>query len=217
MLFFHELLIIQFCLYQLVLQYRQNVFLRCHRYGSFYAKCLLCFICAPPCTTWCCLHCEERRAGHLLVVTLLYQGSGWWQGSADYHWESWESLEDKQLAHGESMALFGGWWHQFTTKWETLSCLEERAEEAAFVKRKEALARGWWNLWTRSESLSQVIRCWKQTVIACWAVCVPTWCYTDVSCHLTEGQTCIISSYFESRLTWLYLFWFLLFSWMLQN
>lgn len=75
-LFFHELLIIQFCLYQLVLQYRQKYFVRWHRYGSFNAKCLLCLLCAPPCTTWCCLRCEERRAGHLLVVTLLYQDSG---------------------------------------------------------------------------------------------------------------------------------------------
>lgn len=127
-LFFHELLIIQFCLYQLVLQYRQKYFVRWHRYGSFNAKCLLCLLCAPPCTTWCCLRCEERRAGHLLVVTLLYQDSGWQQGSADYHWESCGALEDKELAHGGCMTLSGEWWHQFTTKEEILSCLEERAK-----------------------------------------------------------------------------------------
>lgn len=87
---------------------------------------MLCLLYAPPCTT--CLRCEERRAGNLLVVTLHCQDLGWQQGMAACHWESCGALEDKQLARGARMALFGGWWNQFTTKRETLSCLEERAE-----------------------------------------------------------------------------------------
>lgn len=61
---------------------------------------------------------------------------------------------------------------------------------SCFCQRNGALARDRWNLWMRSESLSQVIRCWKQTMIAGWAMCMPTWCYTDVSCHLTDGWAC---------------------------
>lgn len=35
------------------------------------------------------------------------------------------------------MALFQGWCHQFKTKQETLSCLEERDKETAFIRERE--------------------------------------------------------------------------------
>lgn len=117
-------------------------------------------------TVFSCPCWDSSLSGRWLAVVM-----------ADCHWEGWGALKDKLLFTDECMAPFGGWWHRFTTKWETLSWLEERAKEPTFVWDREPWlgTGGICELGLRA--LTQVFRLWKHCLL-------PTWCYADVSCHL---------------------------------